>query len=635
MIARQVNQRNIIEAAIDRHPRLAARALLSHRCRSSGACTAFAKNRRLVRMLLRHLLERQEAASAGSLLCSTLYGSARRPGPVDQARLLYFTGSGEMITYDPVEERLSSTADLFPRNGCQLALFSISQENTVSFGYCTIDGSFRAVADKAGDGISMELQDGFQHLRLRERYLSAQPDGEIHANRVRPDLWERFYPLPLRHVTIHRSNLSHLATTRITAVGRGQNSIHNGADHTFIENWTVEGDFDHVRLIYMVDSSDQDLKIGAASIAAMSRLANNPADPDDRALPLIAVTFNNKGLAVDFKDQALRGDDMPAVRSLDLNGLGELGRGQLAMVPKLHLSDWMPLASLRRADGGIGRLIHIRTEIPHHAGMRGVTTSEDGRGTAADPYRLTGRSYQTCFMKGQLADASRVPELNAVPAPAQGRGLVYGLQLISRRLGATLQMVGDSIGSGYGSSTNNTGFAQLAAAAISKPSLPVHFLQSGTYAQPSSGFFAASLQDLELSDVSIAIIQTWSGNDVDPRMSGEQARQAADAAWQRALDYGRLVALRGGVPIFLSAVPQQPKCMTPEQEAARLSSAVRCRELSVLGEFTIDLNGELGDGGSPVTYAPRFLLDGLHPNQSGHEHIAALLVPMLETILQG
>ena len=194
-------------------------------------------------------------------------------------------------------------------------------------------------------------------------------------------------------------------------------------------------------------------------------------------------------------------------------------------------------------------------------------------------------------------------------------------------------MVGDSIGSGYGGTTNHTGFAQLAASRLSKPALPVHFLQSGTYAQPSAGFYQAAAADLEASKVAVAIIQTWSGNDVHAAMAASRAQVAADTAWSAALRYAELVRAQGGVPIFLSAVPQKPKCVDAAQDAARLSSVTRCRQLASRGEHVIDMNGLLGDGGSPTGYLPRFSDDHFHPNQAGHDRVTSVLSPMLATII--
>ncbi len=122
---------------------------------------------------------------------------------------------------------------------------------------------------------------------------------------------------------------------------------------------------------------------------------------------------------------------------------------------------------------------------------------------------------------------------------------------------------------------------------------------------------------------------TWSGNDVDPAMSGEDAQAAADLAWHRALHYADLIRRQGGAPIFLSAVPQAAKCAAPGHEAARLSSVARCHALGARGELTLDLNRILGDGSAPTDYAPRYHIDRLHPNQAAQDRLVGELYPLL------
>lgn len=432
------------------------------------------------------------------------------------------------------------------------------------------------------------------------------------------------------------ADLSHIATMRLTAVGNGMNGQLNGGPVSFVENWTSEGDFDHVRLIYMVDMAYGPLRIGAAAMAANSRLVNNPSDEDGRPIALTPVTFNNGGVSVDLEEQTLdflNTSNQPPALFIDLPPIPGVLKHTIP-VSKLYFSDWIKLVSVARSDGGAGRLVHIRTLVPAGSNMRGVTTTLDGKGTAADSYPVNGRSYQTCFLEGDCV-IGKVPvqELDVEPRHAQGRGLVYGIQFISRLRSATVQMVGDSIGSGYGGKTNNTGSAQIAASRVSRPELPVYFLQSATYAQPSLEFYRAAVQDLSIANISVAVIQTWSGNDTHVHMTGTEAQAAADGAWQRAIHYGKMIRRKGGTPIYLSAVPQITKCITDEQEAARLSSVVRCQELAGLGELVIDMNKELGNGERPANYASQYLIDQLHPNQHGQEHIASIIEGMFRSVL--
>ena len=633
-----LNQSDIIRTAIPRHPLLAFRALCCPRVQRSGAREMVLGDLGLVRSLIVLLLTGTRGAAAASLLYLALYRSA--PRCVEAGPCLCVTFDGELVTFHPIENRLSSTRDLHPRAGHHLVVLQRDGDGAASLGYRRLDGATETITATPWSHVRHHELAGGSHLLSEGCYLSTQPNGEIHANRSRADLWERFHLLAFAApeasgAAPRRAPVpSRLATMRITAASNGVNAIHNSGDHSFLENWTSEDDFDHLRLIYMVDSADENLCIGAAAAAATSRLTNNPVDERGNPSALRPVTFNSRGHAVDGELPEPSPGAAGAATSLDLPAFPRLAQGTNALVPQLYFSDWIALRSVPRSDGGPGRLIHVRTAIGHGSAMRGVTTSKDGQSNPADPCPLTGRSYQTCYVRGDAtAGIGEVPELDAVPPPAKGRSLLYGLQLICRRPGITVQMVGDSIGSGYGGATNHTGFAQLAAARLSSAALPVHFLQSGTYAQPSAGFYQAAARDLEVSRVGIAIIQTWSGNDVHAAMSASRAQVAADTAWYAAQRYGALLRARGGVPIWLGAVPQRTKCGGAAQDAARLSSVTRCRQLAAAGEFVVDLDALLGDGGSPTGYLPAFSEDQLHPNQAGHDRIAAVLAPMLAGIV--
>ncbi len=634
-----LNQSNIIRAAIGRHPLLAFRALCCPRARRSGAREMVTADLALVRSLLVSLLAAGRRPAAASLLYLSLYGAGSERGFVADGTLC-FTFDGELLTFDPIGNRLAATRDLRPRRRHHPVMLWGGSGGAASLAYRRLDGGIEAVAATPWSRLQLREASNCSHLLSEGHYLSKQPNGDIHADRTRADLWERFHPLALVPVepapapARQAPMLSRLATMRITAVSNGVNAIHNNGDHTFIENWTSEDDFDQLRLIYMVDSSDENLAIGGAAAAATSRLSNNPVDERGHPVALRPVTFNRRGRAADLDVPGIAEGSASVATSLDLPPFPWLTGDANAVVPQLYFSDWIRVRSVPRSDGGPGRLIHVRTAIAPASAMRGVTTSMDGRNNPADPYPLTGRSYQTCYVTGDATSgASRMPELNSLPPPAQGRSLLYGLQLICRRPGVTLQMVGDSIGSGYGGMTDHTGFAQLAAARASGAALAVHFLQSGTYAQPSAGFFQAAARDLDVSKVAIAIIQTWSGNDVHAAMTPDRAQVAADIAWHGAMRHARLVRDQGGVPIYLSAVPQRTKCITAAQDAARLSSVARCADLAAGGELVVDLNGLLGDGGSPAGYRANLTEDQLHPNQAGHDRVAAALAPMLASLI--
>ena len=351
--------------------------------------------------------------------------------------------------------------------------------------------------------------------------------------------------------------------------------------------------------------------IGPVAIAPSAAPGPDPVDAAGMLLPMRNVTFptGHPCLAMPPK---------PGVQP-----------GATSWVPDLHCSDWIALPSIRRSDGGPGCLLHVRSLLAPDTTLRGPGAGPYDT-TQPDPFRFTGRSYETYFQAGNhMSNRTRL-----IRAPGrQGAGTVYAVQFHTTVPGATVQMVGDSIGQGTGSSNGYANFVLLACAAISSDRRPVHFLQSAVAGETSADYVRAASRDLASCTISIACIQTWSGNDVSSQMSAGQARSAADAAWHRAEQYGHDVRLKGGVPIYLSAVPQSLRCPTPALEAARLTSVQRCHALAGKGEFILDLNGILGNDRMPVDYRPEYLVDHFHASDAGQKAVAAQLAPLIRSIV--
>ncbi len=438
-----------------------------------------------------------------------------------------------------------------------------------------------------------------------------------------------------------RAALSRIATSRPVAMGAGGNASLNGGTYSFAELWSSESDFDFVRLIYANAQGGSSFAVAAASIAptATTALREQPTDRDGAVMPYSRVTFGNGGVDVAIHDQIMGSlyAAAAAATTLAIPPLPGVAAGFKPWTPQLVFSDWMALTSTERADVGPGRLLSIRSLITSGQNLVGINTRTWEGADASDPVSVTGRSYTKGFGAGDLVTNS--PSFGAGQFLGYGIGLVYGVQFQSRIGTATVQAVGDSILQGVGfrsgqSIRDHTGAATLCCAAASSPARPVSLLQSASGGEPSLNFYQSAVNDLRHADVAVALIQTWSGNDIASSSTPAQSVAAADAAWGRAMNYGELVRRQGGVPIFLSAVPQAARMGSLGAEAARLSSARRCAEIASHGEFVLDLNGMLGDGAAIASYQPRWQSpDDTHPGTPAHEAMAEALVPMIRRII--
>ena len=437
------------------------------------------------------------------------------------------------------------------------------------------------------------------------------------------------------------ARLSRIATSRPVAMGAGGNASLNGGTYSFAELWSSESEFDFVRLIYANARGGTTYAVAAATIAptATTTLRDQPTDREGAVIPYSQVTFNNGGADWPIHQQMMASmyAAPAAVKSLDFQPLPGVAAGVNPWTPQLVFSDWMALTSVPRHDTGPGRLLSIRSLITSGQNVVGINTRGWNGIDKSDPVGVTGRSYTKGFGAGDLVTGS--PSFGIDQFLGYGIGLVYGVQFHSRIRGATVQAVGDSILQGVGFRSgemirDHTGVATLCCAAASSPACPVSLLQSASGGEPSLDFYRSAVNDLKHADVAVALIQTWSGNDISATSTPAQSVAAADAAWGRAMNYGELVRRQGGVPIFLSAVPQATKMGSLGAEAARLSSARRCAELASHGEVVLDLNQLLGDGAAIANYQPRWQsLDNTHPGTPAHQAMADALLPMIRRII--
>lgn len=429
-----------------------------------------------------------------------------------------------------------------------------------------------------------------------------------------------------------RPRLSRLMTYRNFSIGDGHNVALFKGPRSFIETWTSEGDFDAARLIYGTGRGGERYGIEAAMLGAVpnSWEKRSLEAHEDLRESYHSVTFSK--LAAQLPPQP----DGPAVR---FPSVAEVADGQNVWTPALALSDFIPVRSMPRSDGGTGRLLEIRTWLADGQMITGTYTAHKSGIDASDTASLTGRIAEKAFGTADLLSGLPYTDRRMVDVGTRGQGAVYSVQFMSLIEGATVQAVGDSIcqGGGFEEVPHVSGhfsFAHIACAALSSPRLPVALLQAGIGGEPSLNFFQSATADLAYADVAIALIQTWSGNDIDHRSSPQASVAAADAAWGRAMHYGQLIRQQGGVPVYLSAVPQAPKMGSAGAEAARMSSVERCALLASRGEHVVDLNGVLGDASPKVSYKPGLgHHDNIHPNAAGNRAVSEALLPVLRGIL--
>ena len=452
--------------------------------------------------------------------------------------------------------------------------------------------------------------------------------------------WLRNLRGPGARTMVRRAELSKIATQRFVAIGNGRSlAVHRG-EHTFIETWNCDGAFTAVRLIYASAVGGAGFAIGAASICAADRPLAPGAQLPKNALKerFVSVTFDSNGENSDYRQQPVFKPE-PHNLELPFPPLEGVNGGENVWTPRVLFSDWMNLQSTRRCSGERGTYLRVKTLVKGGQKLTGPFTAPKEGKDPSDPVSVVGLRYQKLFRFGNYVAPDRELSSTVLDENTNGYGAVYAVQFVTEKLGLTVQAVGDSILQGigfeYGPYTRDyISFGLLACAYLSKPELPVTFLQSSIGSEKSEDYFRSARADLAYAKVGVALIQTWSGNDISQASSPVEAERAADAAWQRVLQYAELLRKQGGVPIFLTPVPQAPKMGSKQAEEARLRNAKRCAALQKRGELVLDLNEHLGDGAATVSYRPKYRwTDNIHPNTVAHFSLAEKLSGMIATLL--
>ncbi len=372
----------------------------------------------------------------------------------------------------------------------------------------------------------------------------------------------------------------------------------------------LETPFDAVRLVFHVNRAEP-WRIAAASVAVAARERDDtdPVDADDRALPFTPVSFDSRG--TDAPADAPSGTR----RSLDMPASAE------EAIFALAFSDWVPLASIPRAEGGgDGRpLLVCRVYAPGGlwAGGGASLVAPDGWPAEHEGRLLRAVASPRGDFTATAFNAAARPSRWHLPAIVQYR---------ARRPGATVLAVGDSLAQGV-VTANGDRFAwgHYATAAISTRARPVAFVNGGCAGQPSRNYLRNGRTDLDLLRPDIVTIAVWSPND-------PKAAAATDVAWQAVLDFARHARSCGAVPILATAVPFN---LRPERDALRQANNARARALAASGAILLaDLDAALADPAAPASVrAPFRAPAGNHLSIAGYREAGAAAAPVIARAL--
>lgn len=302
--------------------------------------------------------------------------------------------------------------------------------------------------------------------------------------------------------------------------------------------------------------------------------------------------------------------------------------------PAWTWTDWTPVRSLPRTDiAGGPRILMLRMLVPPLQTITFANGAYFRYAELEDHHR--GFVHAIAKFHGDAVSDPGVLPLEAVDTD-HGVNSIACVQFLTRRPGITAMVTGDSHHAGASTETAFSCFLLRAMTALGAPlvgRLPLGYASCACGGLRSPQFFDRLMALLPVVRPGLVVLPGWSFNDQYDGARGD--RDACDIFFARLLLAAEACAAQGAVPIYLTPFPRDPATMT----AARLGPWHGLREAIMAfrqhGGIVLDTASLLGretDGVLDGTYRPEYSNDEIHPNDAGHERLAAALMPLIQEV---
>ena len=277
--------------------------------------------------------------------------------------------------------------------------------------------------------------------------------------------------------------------------------------------------------------------------------------------------------------------------------------------PSVTLSDWIPVQSVARLDGGSTRLAYVRILTPlanANIGLFGYAASTANWNSKADGYAWCPR-----FQAGDFVTTPSGMTASTDPSSLP----IMGIQYISKTGVLNYVAFGDSITNSAQTTVRGESWAYRA-------------VRDAGYTLGAFGWDGqTTAQILTRAQVTIPLLKPthafypiFSPNDGTPTAATQTAQ------FSRALQFVELCRVNNCVPILWTGLPKTTdgtnttSAWTAGQDDLRkaLNSA-----FTSIGVEVVDMSGVLSDNAAMGTASKwlntSILFDGTHPNDAGHE----------------
>lgn len=371
---------------------------------------------------------------------------------------------------------------------------------------------------------------------------------------------------------------------------------------TFSSLYNLEAPADWIRLVYRNDARD-DETIDGAAIASTAMMGDGFTPFNAEGKPDMTlwkrVSFSDGD--ADARPHALngRGDE-----TISIAGDASWGKNP----PPCTFSDWIPVQSLNRKDGGKGTLLLVRTFC------RGQFRNQFARYQKIGGDAI-GRLYAGFSASG---DGTREPwsfsgQASEIPA-------AYAIQYRSESPGVSVMCAGDSILA----APYTFGIGLRACALASTPQMPVSFINQAWLGAKTVEYVTAARRELEWFRPQVLVLQPWSTNDTD------MTDARLDAALELSMKLVSLAIKNQCAPILVTQPPQPP---FPALEPFRQRSNAFVRDAASKGLTLFDLDRLWASETAPATFRKGYSQDQIHGNDTACAAAAQALAPILRGLL--
>lgn len=298
--------------------------------------------------------------------------------------------------------------------------------------------------------------------------------------------------------------------------------------------------------------------------------------------------------------------------------------------PEIITSDWIPLSSVPRADGGALPLIMVMglpvTAVTQNASwISAAGSAAMATATAAN----RGRIVQ---MSRNGSDAIAVP--GAGTFIAQTDGMPIAIEFRYRTASTTICFIGDSLTQNQAIVADNfTSWGWRACADISTTSRPVVHCNMGAASSGSLEYWREGLRQMLLVKPRVAVYSAWTPND-PPYTTDALTRYAIQNMAARTVEFLDVCRQNNIRPVLDTGVPYLAG-LGATQDALRKAYVARIRTMAASANAgLIDSDSLFSDGASPANIkSPYNFGDNIHYNEVGIELKAKYAGPILKRYL--